>query len=222
MPEVRGHRRGVIYHLPRKHNWPNTHCITSVDMRCNATTYWLSTVRFDAINPAFRCNCTAANRASQRSITCNTRPGDDPKTEDGVSGHRKKCRHWRDHSHETLSCNKGTRLTRWISTGSLRWHSAQSMHQTSPPVTRPLVVWRPREPAPVVERNFGKTASDRASSGPAGVEKYGMRQRDQWLRQKMYVCYMISNRQRCSRTPDVVVKRHSCLIQQRAHSRCSR
>ena len=37
--------------------------------------------------------------------------------------------------------------------------------QTAPPETRPLVVGRPREPAPVVEQNLGKYASDRAA-GP--------------------------------------------------------
>ena len=47
--------------------------------------------------------------------------------------------------------------------GGRQWQPAQSMHQTAPPVTRPLVVGWPREPAPVVEQNLGKSASDRAA-----------------------------------------------------------
>ena len=43
------------------------------------------------------------------------------------------------------------------------WSAAQLKHQIAPPLTRPLVVGRPREPAPVVKQNLGKFASDRAS-----------------------------------------------------------
>ena len=49
--------------------------------------------------------------------------------------------------------------------GGRWWHLAQSMHQTAPPVTKPLVVGQPRDPVPVVDQNYGKSVSD-WTSGP--------------------------------------------------------
>ena len=95
------------------------------------------------MSPVSLCSCNAAWRASWRSMTLNHSDGEQPnnragfahphtpKNEDGKSIHQRKCPHWQDQPHDMLSCDTGTRLTRWISTDGCWWQPARLMHQTN-------------------------------------------------------------------------------------------